>query len=124
MRHGRRPGVVVLGLLITGAAFALCPVASADHSWTLHPANTDGPWEMPSLIGNNLQQAKDAIPALTEGQIWQSSTTDLTGQRRTQVPASSWVVCSSTPPPGGTLTLSTNINFGAVRSGETCPPTA
>jgi hypothetical protein len=124
MRHGGRPAIAVLSSLIAGAAFALGPVALADPSWTLQPIGPTGPWTMPNLIGKNLQQAKDAVPALTNGQIWQSNSTDLTGQGRTQVPASSWVVCGSTPPPGGTLTLTIDVNFRAVRSGETCPPTA
>ena len=75
--------VVVLSV---GGAIALAPVAAAES------------WTMPNLIGKDLQGAQDAIQSLTDGQVWYSGSTDLTGQDRVQLNDRAWVVCSSTPP--------------------------
>ena len=77
---------------------------------------------MPNLIGNNLQDAQDAIQALTDGAVFYSGSTDLTGEGRNQVLDANWQVCTSTPPPGAPLTPSTRIDFGVVRIDiEDCP---
>ncbi|WP_234784998.1 hypothetical protein [Mycolicibacterium thermoresistibile] len=98
-----------LGLLVAGA-IALAPAAAADETWT-----------MPNLIGTDLQGAQDAIQSLTDGAVWFSSSTDLTGKGRLQIIDRNWTVCSSTPPPGATFTASTRIDFGVVRDTEDCP---
>lgn len=99
------------GALITavtvGVAFASSPVASAEPSWT-----------MPNLVGMDLQ---DAIQSLTRGEVWFSSSTDLTGKGRAQISDRNWQVRSSTPAPGATFTVSTEIDFGVVRVSEECP---
>lgn len=101
--------VVSTGLLV--CSFGLAPIACADPSWT-----------MPNLIGKDLQGAQDAIQSLTNGLVWYSGSTDLTGKGRSQVIDRNWVVCTSTPPPGTTITTSTNITFGVVRiDTEKCP---
>lgn len=102
--------VVVAGVTV-GMALVLSPVASAEPSWT-----------MPNLIGMDLQGAQDAIQSLTRGEVWFSSSTDLTGKGRAQISDRNWQVCSSTPPPGVKFTLSTEIDFGVVRiDSEKCP---
>ena len=99
--------VVVLSV---GGAIALAPVAAAES------------WTMPNLIGKDLQGAQDAIQSLTDGQVWYSGSTDLTGQDRVQLNDRAWVVCSSTPPPGANFTASTAVDFGVVRKQvEDCP---
>lgn len=96
--------------LVMGGAVGVAPVASADS------------WTMPNLIGTDLQGAQDAIQSLTDDQIWFSDSVDLTGQGRMQVNDRAWVVCSSTPAPGATLTETTSVTFGVVRkSVEDCP---
>ena len=102
-------GVAILGVLAAGAV-VLAPVAAADATWT-----------MPNLIGTDLQGAQDAIQSLTDGAVWFSSSTDLTGKGRLQIIDRNWTVCSSTPPPGATFTTSTRIDFGVVRDTEDCP---
>lgn len=102
-------GVAVLGALAAGAV-ALAPAAAAEETWT-----------MPNLIGTDLQGAQDAIQSLTDGAVWFSSSTDLTGQGRLQIIDRNWTFCSSTPPPGATFTTSTRIDFGVVRDTEECP---
>ncbi|MCV7288195.1 hypothetical protein H7J87_23005 [Mycolicibacterium wolinskyi] len=90
---------------------ATSPIAAADPSWT-----------MPNLIGMDLQGAQDAIQSLTRGQVWLSTSTDLTGQGRAQISDRNWQVCSSTPPPGMSFTTTTEIDFGVVRiDTEECP---
>ena len=102
---------VLIAAVTVGMAIALSPVAAAEPSWT-----------MPNLIGMDLQGAQDAIQSLTRGQVWFSSSTDLTGKGRAQVSDRNWQVCSSTPPPGAQFTVSTEIDFGVVRiDTEKCP---
>ncbi len=79
-------------------------------------------WTMPDLIGNNLQDAQDAIQALTDYEIFYSGSTDLTGRGRMQILDANWQVCTSTPPPGASITKDTPIDFGVVRiDTENCP---
>jgi len=90
---------------------ATAPIGAAQAEWT-----------MPNLIGKDLQGAQDAIQSLTLGEVWYSSSTDLTGQGRAQVSDRNWVVCTSMPPPGARFTTETRIDFGVVRiDTETCP---
>lgn len=88
----------------------ICPVAVADAAWT-----------MPDLIGVDLQGAQDTIQSVSDGEVWYSSSTDLTGQGRAQVVDRNWIVCTSTPPPGASFTVTTTIDFGVVRDTESCP---
>ncbi|HJT95443.1 MAG TPA: PASTA domain-containing protein [Mycobacterium sp.] len=76
---------------------------------------------MPDLIGKDLQGAQDAIQSLTRSAVTYTDSTDLSGQDRMQVSDRHWQVCSSTPPPGETFTIHTDIDFGVVRFEETCP---
>jgi hypothetical protein len=102
---------VLVACALMLVAIAVSPAAFADDSWT-----------MPNLIGKDLQGAQDAIQSLTLGAVFFSSSTDLTGQGRAQISDRNWVVCTSTPPPGGTLTTETEIDFGVVRiDAESCP---
>ena len=76
---------------------------------------------MPNLVGSDLQGAQDAIQSLTGGEVWLSTSTDLTGQGRAQIMDRNWTVCSSTPSAGAEFTVTTAIDFGVVRDTETCP---
>lgn len=100
---------VVVTTLVS-SALVMSPVGSAETSWT-----------MPNLIGVDLQGAQDAVQSLTGGEVWFSSSTDLTGQGRAQVLDRNWQVCSSTPAPGAQFTVVTDIDFGVVRVSEDCP---
>lgn len=95
-----------------GMLVAIPPAASANPS----------SWTMPNLIGKNLQAAQDAIQSVTNGLVWYSGSTDLTGKGRAQVFDRNWLVCTSTPPPGATFTTSSSVSFGVVRiDTEKCP---
>ena len=78
-------------------------------------------WTMPDLAGMDLQGAQDTIQSLTDGEVWLSTSTDLTGKSRAQIVDRNWTVCSSTPAPGTTFTVTTTIDFGVVRDTEVCP---
>lgn len=86
------------------------------------PATAPTNWTMPDLIGRNLQLAQDEIQRITANAIFYTSSTDLTGKSRNQIMDRNWQVCSSTPPPGSTITKDTSIDFGVVRiDSESCP---
>lgn len=105
------------------------PTPAITTSSAIAPATSGAPansvsqsWTMPNLIGSNLQDAQDAIQALTNNEVFFSGSTDLTGQGRNQIMDANWQVCTSTPPPGATITKDTMIDFGVVRiDTENCP---
>ncbi len=102
---------VLVAAGLVAVALATSPTAAASPSWT-----------MPNLIGMDLQGAQDAIQSLTRGEVWFSSSTDLTGKGRAQISDRNWQVCSSTPAPGTKFSASTEIDFGVVRiDTEECP---
>jgi hypothetical protein len=102
---------VAIAGLVVGAGLITSPVAAGAPSW-----------QMPDAIGMDLQGAQDMVQSATGGEVWFSSSTDLTGQGRAQFSDRNWQVCTSTPPPGATITASTDIDFGVVRIDvEDCP---
>ncbi|WP_158019858.1 hypothetical protein [Mycolicibacterium rhodesiae] len=102
-------------LLVGGISAALLATALAI------PAAAEPSWTMPDLIGSDLQGAQDAIQSVSNGEVWLSTSTDLSGEGRAQIMDRNWTVCSSTPAPGATFTGTTAIDFGVVRDSETCP---
>lgn len=75
---------------------------------------------MPDLVGSNLQEAQDAIQALTDFGITVTTSSDATGAGREQVLDRNWLVCSQSVPPGSTITAETMINFAVVKLDESC----
>ena len=102
-------------LIVGGISAALLATALAS------PAAAEPSWTMPDLIGSDLQGAQDAIQSVSNGEVWLSTSSDLTGKGRAQIVDRNWTVCSSTPAPGATFTVNTEIDFGVVRDTETCP---
>ena len=78
-------------------------------------------WTMPNEVGKDLQTAQDDLQALTGNPAYISTSKDLTGQGRRQINDRNWQVCNSTPAPGATFTSQTNVVFGVVKNGESCP---
>ncbi|WP_241010624.1 hypothetical protein [Mycobacterium camsae] len=106
----------------SGVSTVLCAALMVSMLSAAPPASADPSWTMPNLIGKDLQGAQDAIQSLTNGQVWYSGSKDLTGKGRSQIVDRNWQVCTSTPPPGATITTSTSITFGVVRiDTEKCP---
>lgn len=91
------------------------------------PAGTPGAaasaesWTMPDLVGSGLQDAQDAIQALTSGNVLITTSSDATGQGRNQVVDSNWQVCAQNTPAGDQITRDTLVVFDAVKLDETCP---
>src|SRR4029077_20921276 len=104
-------------LFATGGTALLAPLAAL----VLAPSASAAAWTMPDLIGMDLQGAQDAVQSLTDGEVFFSSSTDLSGQGRAQIVDRNWTVCTSTPPPGAAFTTTTSIDFGVVRDTESCP---
>jgi hypothetical protein len=79
-----------------------------------------GSWTMPNLVGTNLQDAQDAIQALTGNAIFFTKSHDATGAGRHQILDRDWKVCSQNVPPGTKITADTAIDFGAAKLDERC----
>jgi hypothetical protein len=78
-------------------------------------------WTMPHLVGENLQDAQDEIQALTDWDVFFTTSHDASGQRRNQILDSGWRVCDQSVAPGSTITAKSDIDFGVVRTDEVCP---
>jgi hypothetical protein len=76
---------------------------------------------MPDLTGAGLQDAQDRVQALTGDQIFFTSSHDASGAGRHQILDSDWQVCSQSVQPGARITKDSQIDFGAVKLGESCP---
>lgn len=78
-------------------------------------------WVMPNLVGATLQDAQDQIQSLTSGAVFFTDSHDLGGQGRNQVLDSNWQVCAQNIAPGAALTAESQVDFGVVKLGESCP---
>jgi hypothetical protein len=78
-------------------------------------------WTMPDLVGENLQDAQDEIQALTDWDIFFTTSHDASGLDRMQMLDSGWQVCDQNVAPGTPITADSDIDFGVVRVEETCP---
>jgi len=83
-------------------------------------ATTGTSWTMPNLVGTNLQEAQDRIQILTSNAIFVTTSHDETGAGRQQVLDRNWKVCSQNVKPGQKIIASTQIDFGAVKTTESC----
>jgi hypothetical protein len=88
---------------------------------TTAPGTSTGQWTMPNLVGANLQAAQDRIQSLTHNMIFFTSSHDVSGRGRHQVLDRDWQVCSQNVAAGTTITVGTKIDFGVVKSTESCP---
>jgi hypothetical protein len=77
-------------------------------------------WAMPDLVGSNLQDAQDQIQRMTGNPVFITRSHDATGKKRNQVVDSNWQVCSQNIAPGKHITAQSDIDFGAVKLGESC----
>jgi hypothetical protein len=87
---------------------------------SLMTCQTAASWTMPDLVGRNLQDAQDAIQALTGNAIFFTKSHDATGRGRHQILDRDWKVCGQNVKPGATITTNTVIDFGAATLGEDC----
>jgi len=78
-------------------------------------------WTMPNMVGRGLQEAQDAMQKLTGDPVFLTSSHDATGAKRQQMVDHNWKVCSQTPAAGTTITMKSVVDFGAVKTAESCP---
>ncbi|WP_336724769.1 PASTA domain-containing protein [Cellulosimicrobium cellulans] len=75
-------------------------------------------FEMPSVVGQNLQDAQDLLQTLDSYVMDQ---VDATGLERFAVNDSNWTVCAQDPAPGAVVPISTVVTLSAVKLDEACP---
>ncbi len=75
---------------------------------------------MPDEVGQGLQNAQDDIQRVSGDPVFVSHSHDLLGSRF-QVLDSNWQVCSQNVPKGERVGPVGHIDFGVVKTSETCP---
>lgn len=75
-------------------------------------------FEMPRLVGQNLQDAQDRLQSLGSYVLQQD---DATGLERFQVLDSNWKVCNQKPRAGKSVPIERLVILGAVKLDERCP---
>jgi hypothetical protein len=76
---------------------------------------------MPDEVGKILQAAQDDIQRVSGNPVFFTSSTDATGAGRHQILDRDWQVCAQSVPAGTKVGPDTKIDFGVVRTSETCP---
>ncbi len=79
-----------------------------------------GSWTMPDLVGATLQDAQDAVQALTDFAIPITTSSDATGRDRMQLDDRNWRVCAQSVPAGADITPGSAIDFAVVQLDEEC----
>ena len=104
------------------AAAPAAPTVAADvpGAEVPTPAAAAKSWVMPNLVGTNLQAAQDRIQSLTGDAIFLTTSHDETGAGRQQILDRNWKVCSQSVRPGQKITADSQIDFGAVKTTESC----
>ena len=76
-------------------------------------------WDMPNLVGKNLQDAQDQIQRLTDNAV-RTTSHDATPADREQDVDSQWKVCNQSAKPGDQITEESSIDFTVVKNDEKC----
>lgn len=84
-------------------------------------SGSDGAFTMPNEVGKGLQDAQDHIQAVSGNPLYITSSTDATGQGRSQIIDRNWKVCAQNVAPGERVDEDSDISFAAVKLGESCP---
>ena len=118
---------VVVGALARQSSTPIAPpspptseVAPAPSASSVPTIGAVGTWTMPNLVGANLQEAQDAIQALTGNAIFFTKSHDATGAGRHQILDRDWRVCTQNVQPGTKITAETAIDFGTAKLDERC----
>jgi hypothetical protein len=117
------------GSFSIGRSAAVRTSTSATHS-TPAPARTsniptqsaseDGSWVMPNEVGRVLQDAQDDVQRASGDPAFFSHSHDELGDRL-QILDSNWVVCDQNVPAGQRVSAVAHIDFGVVKTDESCP---
>jgi hypothetical protein len=90
---------------------------SADDEST-DAASEPEPFEMPNLVGQNLQDAQDLLQTFDSYLLDQE---DASGLDRMQMVDANWTVCEQDPAPGMSTTVEDVVTLWSVKLDETCP---
>ena len=112
---------------MTAPAPAAPGPATTTPSTTKAPSSTSSAtssatleYEMPKVVGLNLQDAQDEIQKAV-GSFFVSTSHDVSGQGRTQVLDAGWKVCDQNIKAGKAFDDDAKIDLGVVRESEDCP---
>ncbi|MFC5034547.1 hypothetical protein [Streptomyces sp. So13.3] len=124
----------ILGVLATAALLAGCDPNATSPTATPTTAGTPGtpaatttvapkataatPKTVPNFVGKGLQSAQDAAQAAG---FYNLASHDAAGRDRHQILDLDWQVCSQAPAAGTSAPVDTKLDFGAVKTNETCP---
>jgi len=98
---------ILLPVLVALALLGACGTAHTDH------------WDMPNLVGKNLQDAQDQIQRLTDNAV-RTTSHDATPADREQDVDRDWKVCNQSAKPGDQITEESSIDFTVVKNNEKC----
>ena len=106
MNRHRLPAL--LATAFTAAVLTACSATShTDH------------WDMPDLVGKNLQDAQNQIQQLTDNAV-RTTSHDATPADREQDVDRDWKVCNQSAKPGDQITEEQAIDFTVVKNNEKC----
>ena len=106
MNRHRLPAL--LATAFAAAALTACSATShTDH------------WDMPDLVGKNLQDAQNQIQQLTDNAV-RTTSHDATPADREQDVDRDWKVCNQSAKPGDQITEESSIDFTVVKNNEKC----
>lgn len=121
----------ILGVIATAAFLAGCDPNATSPSATPTTAGTPAatttatpkataaaPKAVPNFVGKGLQSAQNA--AQVAG-FYNLASHDASGRDRHQILDRDWQVCSQSPIPGTSAPVHAKLDFGAVKTNETCP---
>ena len=101
------------------SAASVRPTTSTTHPPVTDTGSADS--VMPDEVGKILQAAQDDIQRVSGNPVFFTSSTDATGAGRHQILDRDWQVCSQSVPAGTKFGQDTRIDFGVVKTDETCP---
>jgi hypothetical protein len=114
------PGRVTTGA--PGSAASSSPPTSTTRPLATDTGSAeDHSFVMPNEVGKILQAAQDDIQRVSGNPIFFTSSTDATGAGRHQILDRDWQVCTQSVPAGTKVGSDARIDFGVVRTSETCP---
>ncbi|WP_329348166.1 PASTA domain-containing protein [Streptomyces sp. NBC_01261] len=120
-RDWKLVGGVTAGILVIGGLGSAChaTTSAGSTSGTSGNAKTGGKTRtVPHFVGMGLQSAQDT--AQKQG-FYGLKSHDSLGRDRHQILDRDWKVCSQNVKAGTTTSTDTQLDFGAVKSDETCP---
>ncbi|SEQ19983.1 hypothetical protein SAMN04487983_1003299 [Streptomyces sp. yr375] len=127
MANRRTTAAITIGILVLGGSATACKDtttsgspsgASSGTATGNSDAKTTEKKAVPSFVGMGLQSAQDTAQAAG---FYALKSHDSLGRGRNQILDRDWKVCTQNVAAGNTVATDTELDFGAVKLGETCP---